>query len=188
MKKQLISTLFIFLLLVSSVFADNSISYSNVKITETDDGGIATEFDLKNTGTDITQDFLVEIQPISPTESFFSFFAFLTDQKVCDEKNPDNVYRIVKGLLLPGATINVKLKTPPVKQDTYQIKAVSVNQCCNLGSCVATQPFGFGKLLSTITTTKGPKTVTCGDKNCSASENVKICPADCGPYFGDGVC
>lgn len=187
MKKQLISTIFVFLLLISSVFADVSIEYSNVKITETVDGRIVTNFDLKNSGTETAPDFLVEAQTIDPSESLFSFFAFLTDQKVCEANSADNVYRIVQGLL-PQSTINVNLITPPLPPNTYQIKGVSVNQCCNLGSCVETQPFKFGKLLGTITTTKGKVNITCGDKQCSASENVKVCPADCGPSFGDGVC
>ena len=98
---------------------------------------------LENTGGDMTQNWLIELQPRK------QFLAFLGSQGTCDSNTPQNVHRFYR--LNSGERITIEL-TSVVDDGTHNIYLLGTDSCCTTSICKPVGPYGFGTFISTVST------------------------------------
>jgi hypothetical protein len=117
---------------------------------------------IRNTG-DETFEGLIEVQPIPSQPLAWAS----PGSETCDIYHPENVHKDYR--LTKGEQISFTIATPELTDGVYDVKLVSTDKCCvdKYGkpvTCEATGPYGWGKVVGTVTI---PQTCDChADYDC----------------------
>jgi len=99
---------------------------------------------LENTGSDMTSDWIVEMQPVQ--QEALSFLSFVGRQSTCDSENPQNVNKPFS--LDSGDRESITLRSDGLEAGTYAIKMVSTTGCAvDNPDAQAVEPFGWGDVV-----------------------------------------
>lgn len=119
-------------------------TYRETEVTPGKEQVEATVY-LENTGSDMTQDYIVEMQPVQ--QQSLSFLSFVGQQDTCDPENPQNVNKPFR--LDSGDRKSITLTSDELEAGTYDIKMVSTTSCAvNNPDASSVEPFGWGEIVS----------------------------------------
>jgi len=143
MKKVLSLTLILAFLVMPFVVsaAPSLVEYSSPTVTVTGNE-IMVKAHLKNVGTEMTESWLLELQP-RPS----SLLSWIGGQETCDSSHPENVHKDFQ--LSSGGIAHITL-TSTVSDGLYDVFLVMTDSCCNTNpDCQAKEPYGWGEFLGT---------------------------------------
>lgn len=127
---------------ISIVYAEpNIVEYKNADVSVSGNKIRATVY-IRNDGSSMAQEWLIELQPRVYTLSWVS------PQDVCDPNNPQNVHRRYR--LSNGESISFTLEST-VSSGKYNVYLVSADKCCpTYPDCQSTSPYYWGEYQKTV--------------------------------------